>query len=210
MLNETELKILAALFPEGTEKTTREIERRSGYSHERAYSTLKNLEKKGKLAKKQIGKALVYSIRKFDDETYMAFAYRSIGRKEHFVEMHKSLNLAIEELMKKAKPDMVIIFGSYSKGEAKKESDVDLICIGGKNAEKIAMSLRHKHGVQLTPTIVKRSDFKNIKTENPELWDEIMAYGVIMKGHELYYELTYKAIDGEKRSRLVHRKRHLI
>jgi len=38
ILNETELKILAAFFPEGIERTTKEIENRSGYSHERAYS----------------------------------------------------------------------------------------------------------------------------------------------------------------------------
>ena len=59
MLNETELKILSSFFPEGTERTTKEIESRLGYSHERAYSTLKALEEKGILSKKKVGKALV-------------------------------------------------------------------------------------------------------------------------------------------------------
>lgn len=67
MLNETELKILSAFFPEGTERATKEVEDRSGYSHERAYSTLKVLEEKRILLKKNVGKALVYSIKKFDD-----------------------------------------------------------------------------------------------------------------------------------------------
>ncbi len=46
MLNETELRILPAFFPEGIERTTKEMEDRSGYSHERAYSTLKTLEER--------------------------------------------------------------------------------------------------------------------------------------------------------------------
>lgn len=193
MLNETELRILSAFFPEGKERTTREIEEGSGYSHERAYSTLGILEKKGVLSKRKVGKALVYSINKFDDVVYLAFAYYSINRKNKFINQYPSVWKAVEDFMNTAKPEMVILFGSYSKGEAKERSDVDLLCVNGASeAEKIALSLRHEYNIRITPVVVKKEDFRNIKRDNAELWDDVIKFGVILKGQELFYDLVYR------------------
>lgn len=192
MLNETELKILSAFFPEGTERTTKEIEERSGYSHERAYSTLKSLEERGVLLKKSVGKALVYSVKKFDDSVYLAFMYYSLNKKNAFVKKHPSIWKAVEEFISKAKLEMAVLFGSYSKGEAKERSDVDVLCINGNSeAEKIALSLRHKYNLKITPVIVNKDDFRNIRSDNPELWEEIVKFGIILKGQELFYDLVY-------------------
>ncbi len=193
MLNETELKILSSFFPEGTEKTTKEVEERSGYSHERAYSTLKALEEKGILSKKKVGKALVYSIKKFDDMVYLSFTYYSINRKNSFVKKYPSVWNALDEFLNKTKLHLVILFGSYSKEEAKERSDVDVLCVGGNSeTEKIALSLRHKYNLRITAVIVNKKDFKNIKTENQEFWEELIKFGVILKGQELFYDLVYR------------------
>ncbi len=192
MLNETELKILSAFFPEGTERTTKEIETRSGYSHERAYSTLKTLEEKGFLSKKRVGRALVYSIRKFDDTVHLSFAYYSINRKNHFIEKYSSVWKAVEEFVNRTDLELVILFGSYSRDEAKEKSDVDILCVNGNSStEKIALSLRHKYNLRIAPVIVSKKDFKNIKSENPELWDELIEFGIIIKGQESFYNLVY-------------------
>lgn len=192
VLNETELRILSAFFPDGTERTTKEIEERSGYSHERAYSTLKALEEKGILLKKNVGKALVYSIKKFDDSVYLAFARYSLDKKNTFVKRYPSVWEAVEELINKAKLEMAVLFGSYSKGEAKERSDIDVVCINGNTeAEKIALSLRHKYNLRIAPVILGRDDFRNIKAENPELWDELIKLGIVLKGQELFYDLVY-------------------
>ncbi len=193
MLNETELKILSAFFPDGTERTTKEIEDRSGYSHERAYSILKTLEEKSVLLKKKVGKALVYSIRKFDDSVYLAFTYYSLNKKNIFAEKYSSAWNAIDEFINKAKLEMVVLFGSYSKGEAKERSDVDVLCINGNSeTEKIALSLRHKYNLKIAPVIVDKDDFRNIKSENPELWEELIKFGIVLKGQELFYDLVYR------------------
>lgn len=193
MLNETELKILSAFFPEGTERTTKEIENRSHYSHERAYSTLKSLEKKGILSKKKVGKALVYSIKKFDDSVYLAFTYYSLNNKNTFSEKYSSAWKAIDEFINKVKPEMAVLFGSYSKGEAKGRSDVDVLCINGSSeTEKIALSLRHKYNLKIAPVIVGKKDFRNIMLENPELWEELIKFGIVLKGQELFYDLVYR------------------
>ncbi|MCS4541847.1 MAG: nucleotidyltransferase domain-containing protein [Euryarchaeota archaeon] len=192
MLNETELKILSAFFPEGTERTTKEIEERSSYSHERAYSTLKVLEERGILLKKTVGKALVYSIKKFDDLVYLCFTYYSINRKSSFVKKYPHAWKAIEEFINKTKLEMVVLFGSYSKDEANERSDIDVLCINGSSeTEKIALSLRHKYNLRISPVVVSKEDFKNIKKDNPELWEELVKFGIILKGQELFYDLIY-------------------
>lgn len=192
MLNETQLKILSAFFPEGTERTTKEIEERSGYSHERAYTTLKALEEKGILLKKSVGKALVYSIKKFDDSLYLSFTYYSLNKKNSFVKKYPAAWKAVEELMNKAKLEMVVLFGSYSKDEAKERSDIDVLCINSSSeTEKIALSLRHKYNLRITPVVVSKQDFRNIKPENPELWKELIEFGIVLKGQEVFYDLVY-------------------
>jgi len=184
---------LLAFFPEGTERTTKEIEDRSGYSHERAYTTLKVLEEKGILLKKNVGKALVYSIKKFDDSVYLSFTYYSLNKKNSFVKKYPAAWKAVEEFINKAKLEMVVLFGSYSKDEAKGRSDIDVLCINGNSeTEKIALSLRHKYNLRITPVVVSKEDFKNIKSENPELWEELIKFGIILKGQELFYDLVYR------------------
>ncbi|MDD2777935.1 MAG: nucleotidyltransferase domain-containing protein [Methanocellales archaeon] len=193
MLNEAELRIISAFFPEGIERATKEIEDRSGYSHERAYSTLKTLEEKGVLSKKKVGKALVYSIKKFDDMVYLSFAYHSLNRKDRFIKKYSSVWGAIEEFINKTKLEMVVLFGSYSKDEAKEKSDVDLLCVNGNSeTEKIALSLRHKYNLRMSTVIVRKEDLQNIKSENPELWDDLIKFGVVLKGQELFYDLVYR------------------
>lgn len=191
MLSETELKIIAAFFPEGTERATKEIEKRSKYSHERVYSTLEALAKKGILSKKKIGKASVYNIFRFTDTIYLAFVYYSINKKDKFIKRHTSVWNALDEFIRKTKPTLAIVFGSYSKGEVREKSDVDVLCIGRKETEKTALSLRHKYNFNITPVIVKKEDFRNIKSENTELWEDLINFGIVLKGQEIFYELVY-------------------
>lgn len=192
MLNETELKVLSAFFPENCERTTKEIEDRSRYSHERVYSTLKALEEKKILSEKKVGKALVYSIEKFDDSVYLSFIYYSLNKKSNFVKKYSSAWKAIEEFIEKTKPEMVVLFGSYSKNEAREKSDIDVLCVNGNpETEKIALSLRHKYNLKINPVIISKENFKKIQLDNPELWEEIVLLGITLKGQELFYELVY-------------------
>jgi predicted nucleotidyltransferase len=191
MLKETELRMLAAFFPEGKERTTREIEVRSGYSHERAYSTLKGLEKRGVLRKRMVGKTLAYSVSSFDDCIYMAFVHHSIKRKENWAGKYPAVHKAIEELRKGAKPELMIVFGSYAHGEAKQASDVDVLCVGGNEVEKTAPSLRHKYNLRINPVAVTRSVLGNISEENPEFWEDLVNFGVAINGWEIFYRVAY-------------------
>jgi predicted nucleotidyltransferase len=99
----------------------------------------------------------------------------------------------LEEFIAKTKLEMVILFGSYSRNEETERSDIDVLCINGlSKAEKIALSLRHKYNLKIAPVIINKEDFKNIKLENPPLWKELLKFGIILKGYELFYDLVYR------------------
>lgn len=94
--------------------------------------------------------------------------------------------------MEKTKLDLFILFGSYSKCEAREGSDIDILCVNGNSeTETIALSLRHKYNLRISPVVVSKEDFSNIKSDNPELWEEIVRFGVVLKGQELFYNLVY-------------------
>ncbi|MBI2549390.1 nucleotidyltransferase domain-containing protein [Candidatus Woesearchaeota archaeon] len=145
------------------------------------------------MSKKNVGKALVYSIKRFDDAVYFSFTYYSLNKKSAFVKKYTSVWKAIEEFVNKTKLEMVVLFGSYSKDQAKERSDIDILCINGSSeVEKIALSLRHKYNLRIAPVIVNKEDFRNIKSENPELWEELITHGIVLKGQELFYDLVYR------------------
>ena len=93
MFTTTELRVLAAIFPEGKDVTTPEIEQRSGYSHERVYSTLKKLVSSDIITSRKIGNTLLHTINRFDDRMYLAFAYHTIGRKLQFLEANPPIQV---------------------------------------------------------------------------------------------------------------------
>jgi predicted nucleotidyltransferase len=192
MISGTELRVLSSFFPEGCDRSTKEVEERSAFSHELAHSTLKALEKKQILAMRNVGKTIVYSIKRFDDATFLSFLYYSLIIKESFLKKFPTASNAAREFIIKTKPEIVVLFGSYSKGEATESSDLDILCVNGiQEAEKIAMSLRHKYNLRINPVAMSKKDFPNIRSDNPEFWEDIVIHGIVLKGQEMFYDLVY-------------------
>ena len=198
MLNEVELRTLAGFFPEAGEKTLKELQERSGYSYERVYSALKSLKKKGVVSGRKVGKTLVYTIQTSTDVTYLAFVYFMLSKKERLAKKFPNVWRALDEFLAKTDLQMAILFGSYAKEEAKEESDIDLLCMNGSDAEKIALSLKHKYNLRINPVLIKKGDFKNIKGENPEFWRDLVEFGVVLRGQEMFYEMVYRRNEWRK------------
>lgn len=189
----SEYLILSSFFPRAKEQTIKELQKKSGYSYERVYSALEILERNGIVSKKKAGKTLIYSINTNRVESELAFVHFALIKKLVFFNKYPNLKRLLEEFLDKIEAECVIVFGSYSRGEASKNSDLDLICVGeNKDIEKIALSLRHKYNVKLNPVVVKRKDFKNIKKENSELWRELRESGIILFGYGLFYYFYYR------------------
>ncbi len=62
MITESELRIMAGFFPEGSSVTIKEIEKASGYSYERVYSTLMDLQKKRIVEGKKVGRTWSFNL----------------------------------------------------------------------------------------------------------------------------------------------------
>lgn len=190
-LSETELEILQSFFPEGKELTLKKIMERSGYSYEPIYRTLQGLVKKQIISLKKFGKTLVYELNFNKTEPKIAFYHYSIKRANEFSKKHHPISTAMSELPED-KIDILAIFGGYAKGTQHERSDVDVICVASENemASKIR-ALKHAYNKNFSPVVIPKSEFAKIKTENKEFWHDLVKYGIIFKGYDLFYYYAY-------------------
>lgn len=191
-LDETGFAVLKGFFPEGTEKTIKELKERAELSYEPVYRTLSNLTKRKIVSEKQIGKTLVYSLNYNSFFAKTAFYMYATERAHKFSKKHPQIYTAITELPDD-KIDILAIFGSYAKGTETDKSDVDIICITPE-AEKIESrikSLRHGYNLDFKPVVTSRKEFAKIGDENEKFWSDLVQYGIIFKGYDLFYSYVY-------------------
>ena len=190
-LSETELEMLQSFFPEGKDLTLKKIMERASYSYEPTYRTLQELTKKKIIYAKKFGKTLVYEIELKKIESKTAFYHYAIRKASGFSKKHPFISTAISELPED-KIDILAVFGSYAKGTQHEKSDVDVICVTSENeiASKIR-ALKHAYNKNFSPVVIPKSEFAKIKTENKEFWNDLVKYGIIFKGYELFYYYTY-------------------
>ena len=191
--------IIASFFPEGKEKTIKELMKRTDYSYERVNSSLKYLTKKKIVSEKNVGKTLVFELDLHNLYAYIGFNSYSLEREIDFIKKHKIIYRAIQEIENNPFVWSVVLFGSYSKGTETKQSDVDIIvsCIPSKQEEVeiFVKSLKHKYGIDFSPVVLPMHEFPDIKKDNPELWHDLKIYGIAFKGGDSFYYWMYK--DGK-------------
>ena len=92
------------------------------------------------------------------------------------------------------KIDVLILFGSYSKGTERKESDIDILGVSEnkEETEREIRSFKYSTGKDFSPVTIPRVEFPKIKKENPELWNDIIKNGIIFKGVETVYFIEYE------------------
>jgi len=192
MLNETELKVLSSFFPEGEEITLKIIQKRTKLSYEPVYRTVKELVKKKIISKKNFGKTLVYNLEFDKEEPKFAFYYYMTERIITFSKKHNKVFRAVKDIEKEPF-DIIILFGSYSKGSETKNSDVDLMIVTDeKNKENEIYGLKHIYNLDFAPAFVKKREFPKIKKENNILWNSLKNFSIVFKGIDLYYYWMYK------------------
>lgn len=192
MLSKNEMLILSCFFPSLENKTTRELEIRSGLSHEPTYRILKGLVKEKCLVEKKVGKTNVYSFIK-NEYSYLLFNHYSLSRKEAFLKKHKMIYSRVKEFCEEIKAESIILFGSYAKGTETEKSDIDLLAVSTKkNIEKVARTYQTKYNMVIRPVVIKPDDFKNIKKDNPEFYQDLTDFGIIIDGLEFFYKEVYQ------------------
>lgn len=193
-LEEGESVLLRSFFPKAKELTIKEIMKQSSYSsYERNNSYLRSLAKKKIIQEKKIGKTLVYSLIPQNWFSKKAFHEYALNKARLFSEKHKTVASAFKELPVE-EGDFYVIFGSYAKGTERKESDIDLLCVTSykEKMETSLASLKRRYNIKIHPIIISKTEFVKIKRENPEFWQDLIYYGIIFKGYELFYYYAYE------------------
>lgn len=191
-LSQTQVNILKGFFPEGQEITLKILMERSGYSYEPIHRNIKQLLAKKIINVKKFGKTAVYSANFEKEEFKLAFYHYMTKKVIKFKNKHPKIFRAIKELEEEPF-DLIILFGSYSKGIETKESDVDLMVITDKkNKENEVYGLKYEYGLDFVPAFVKKREFLKMKKENKVLWDSLKKFGIVFKGENLFYYWVYQ------------------
>ncbi len=167
-ITENHLRVLS-LFTDGFDRECyiREVERLADISPRTAQLILEDLENRGIVESKKRGKIKGYRLKKNrSSQRYLVFTeqYKMIA----FLEQ----NLLIKEMIDKLKEfvrGIGIIFGSYAKGSADKDSDLDIFVAGDYDAEEVE-KISKIYGVEIG---VKCYPLKTFK--------KTMRYDVLIK-----------------------------
>jgi len=179
-LNITENHLRAlALFTNGYDKKyyIREVQKLLKISPRTAQLVLGDLEDKTVLKSETKGKIREYSLR--SNQTTIDYLV--------FVEQYKKMvflegNPLIKEVIIKATPyfkGICLIFGSYAKGRATKESDLDLLIIGDYDKKSVKRVAKN-YGVNLSiKKYTEESFIKGLKS-NDLLLKEVLNHHIIL------------------------------
>ncbi len=185
--------MLECFFPKLEDRTAKEIETISGFSHETTFRLLKGLVKKGHLKEKKVGKTNVYAFIK-NDLTYQVFVHHVTKKRLKFKEKHILIYKRLYEFLNETQFDgIAMVFGSYAKGTESKNSDIDLLCVTNrKNVRETAQAFKTRYNLNIQVVMVKISDFKNIKTDNPAFWQDLIEYGIVLDGLDYFFKEVYR------------------
>ena len=192
-VEEGEHTLLVSMFPKAKDLTIKEIMKNSSYSsYERNNSYLKSLAKKKIIEGKKVGKTLIYSLISSNWHSKKAFHSYALERARNFLEKHKTIALALKELPEE-EIDFLAIFGSYAKGTEKKDSDIDLLCATSKKEEieKSISAIKRKFNLNIQAIFMPKVELGKIKKENIEFWNDLVNYGRIFIGYDLFYYYAY-------------------
>ncbi len=161
------------------ENHLRNIARELKMSHSTVQRKLVNLVKEQILESKTEGKNKVFKIKKgmiAKTSIYVVEQYKVMKLFQQYPE----LSIITEDIIKKTSQDIVILFGSYAKGIAKKESDIDIYI--ETTSKKMKKEVENVH----SKIKVKIGEFDTSSL----LIKEIVKNHVILKGVEEFYAKT--------------------
>ena len=172
--NNNEMEIILQLL-KGS-KHLRAIAKEINEPHVTILRRLNELVNKNVLDFRREGKNKIFFLR--DNIITKSYIYRAEHYKlEKLVNKSPEMMIIIEEILKKTKAELILLFGSYAKFKAKKDSDIDVYIETGNRKVKEAISgINSKLSVKIGPF--------NLKSQ---LIKEIIENHVIIKGVERFY-----------------------
>jgi len=160
------------------------------------HRTVSKLVKDGVISKAKAGKAYLCTLNLENEKTLALIQLGEIEKRNEFYERNKEVKLILEDFVKSVEthPSVlsIILFGSYSKGNAAKESDIDVLILSKSsiNIEKTTKEMYAKYGKEINPILMTTSDFK--KQKDKAVIKEIINSHHVLHGVENFAGLVFR------------------
>jgi predicted nucleotidyltransferase len=181
-----ELKIVDLLARNtGRKFTINEIAKSLNEYYSFVHRTVNKLIKDDVIVKEKAGKSYLCSLNFGAEKTIALIQLSEIEKKNDFYGSNKELKIILEDFVKSAESTIalisIVLFGSYAKGTATKESDIDILLISRTKAgiDKTTKEVYAKYGKELNVVVMAPEDFKRQK-------DKALIKEVIMDHYVLY------------------------
>lgn len=152
------------------------------------------MAEEGVLLINKVGKAHQCSLNLNSEKTRALIVLAEIEKKEEFYTANKKLKIILEDFKISLKETnsilVIVLFGSYAKGTAAAESDMDLLIIAKRKfpVERAAREIYAKYGIEISPMLLTEKEFKEQK--NKEVLKEIIKNHCILSGAEKFIKLV--------------------
>jgi predicted nucleotidyltransferase len=191
-----ELKIVDLLARNPERKfTINEIAKSLNEYYFNVHRTISKLIKDNVIIKEKVGKSYLCSINLRNEKSFALIQLSEIERKNNFYNSNKEIKVILEDLvetLKSVNPVSIVLFGSYAKGSASRESDIDILLISKTKPRmgKIAREMYAKYGKEINLIAISPNDFK--KQKDKALIKEIIENHYILYGVENFVNLVFK------------------
>lgn len=181
LLDNKILKILKEFSSDYSKKLYgRDIAKKLKINQKTVSNVLIKLAKENILDFTEEGKNKYYFLNKFNPNIKEIIKIIEINKKIDFLNKHKNLITLFEEIEKRTN-NLLVIFGSYAKGEETSKSDIDLFILG--NIKDIN-DLEEMYNIKIN--VIKA---KTVKLINDVVFKEIIKSHIILKGEDEFIKL---------------------
>lgn len=169
-----------------------------------AYNHISKMEKEEMIKVLKIGNSKQCKLNLENPKTRHLLQELDIKRKEDLYKKNPKIKSIIESLISKLTKKYIsellsiILFGSYAKETANKQSDIDLMFIlnnlKDKNLreeiERECASFQYSHNIKISPLITNIEELKKmLNSKELNVGKEIKEFGISFYGHELFWRV---------------------
>jgi predicted nucleotidyltransferase len=206
MRQKTLIKIIGLMRKELDEgQTILGISKQLGIGYRPAYNHITEMEKEQIIQIQKIGHSKQCKLNLASAKTRHLLESLDIIKKEELYEEHQKLKVIIEGLISKltekyfSEIHSVILFGSYAKGTATKQSDIDLMFIVNnlknnnlrESIERESASYEYSHNIKISPLITDIEELKKmLRAKELNVGKEAREYGISLYGHEMFWRMV--------------------
>ena len=191
-----ELKILGLYLSDYTAKFhVREISRILDANHRTISLALKALENKGVMKHEIAGKNKQYFLNLDNFLTKEYIRNAESAKKIKLLDKYFVIKKLLAELSEDLKGTPMILFGSYSKGEETKDSDVDILILKDGKEQKIENIIKEfakRHNIEIQLQKMTGNQFESGIRKRDNLIVEIVNNHIILNGSEFFVDMLWR------------------